>query len=74
MAQAGCHQPPRREPARGPQPNVKPAASTDLQPESRTAHDTVKATPAASQSGDHAAGLVDPHDVERVLPAPQAIK
>jgi hypothetical protein len=57
MAQAGCHQPLRRKPARGPQPDVKPAASTQLRPESRTVHDTVKATPAASQSGDHAVGL-----------------
>src|SRR5438132_12700831 len=39
----------RREPrnveqARGPQHEVKPAASTDLQPESRAAHVTAKAT------------------------------
>ena len=57
MAQAGCRKPPWREPARGPQLNVKPAASTDLPPESRAGHVAVKATPAVSQSGDHAAGL-----------------
>ena len=58
MAQAGCQEPPRREPARGPQHQVKPAASTDLQPESRAVHVPVKATSAASQSGDaHAADL-----------------
>jgi hypothetical protein len=33
MVQAGCQKPLRRKPARGPQPNVKPAASTQLQPE-----------------------------------------
>ena len=58
MAQAGCQKPLRREPARGPQPNVKPAASSDLQPESRAAHVTAKAMSAASQSGEaQAAGL-----------------
>jgi hypothetical protein len=51
VAQAGCQKPRRREPARGPQPNVKPAASTDLQPESRTGHGAVKATSATPQSG-----------------------
>ena len=57
VAQAGCQEPLRRKPARGPQPNVKPAASTDLQPESRAGHVAAKAMPAVSQSGDHAAGL-----------------
>ena len=57
MAQAGCQEPLRREQVRGPQHHVKLAASTDLQPESRAAHVTVKAMPAGSQSGDHAAGL-----------------
>jgi len=58
MARAGCHKPLRREPARGPQHQVKPAASTDLQPESRADHATAKATSAVSQSGGaHAAGL-----------------
>jgi hypothetical protein len=57
VAQAGCHKPLRREPARGPQLNVKPAASTHLQPESRADHVAAKATSAVSQSGDaHAAG------------------
>src|SRR5262245_61115709 len=56
-ARAGCRKPLRREPARGPQHYVKPAASTELQPESRAAHVSAKATPAASQSGDRAAGL-----------------
>ena len=57
MAPAGCQKPLRREPARGPQHHVKPAASTESQSESRAAHVTAKATSAASQSGDHAAGL-----------------
>ena len=57
MARAGCQKPLRREPVRGPQHHVKPAASTDLQPESRAGHVAAKATSAVSQSGDHAAGL-----------------
>src|SRR5262249_41291800 len=56
-AQAGCQKPLRRKPARGPQHQVKPAASTHLQSESRAAHVPAKAMSAASQSGDHAAGL-----------------
>jgi len=51
VAQAGCHKPLRRELARGPQHQVKPAASTQLQPESRVAHVTAKAMLAAPQSG-----------------------
>ena len=46
-AQAGCQEPLRREPVRGPQHEVKPAASTDSQSESRAAHVTAKATSAA---------------------------
>ncbi len=58
VARAGCRKPLRRKPARGPQPHVKPAASTDLQSESRAAHVTAKATSAASRSGGvRAAGL-----------------
>jgi hypothetical protein len=58
VGQAGCRKPLRREQVRGPQHHVKLAASSDLQPESRAAHITVKATPPASQSGDaHAGGL-----------------
>ena len=57
MAQAGCQKPLRREPARGPQHQVKPAASTNSQSESRADHVAVKAMSAVSQSGDHAAGL-----------------
>ena len=58
VAQAGCRKPLRREPARGPQHEVKPAASTDSQSESRAAHVTAKATSVASESGEvHAAGL-----------------
>src|SRR6266850_7705054 len=56
VAQAGCQKPPRREQARGPQPDVKPAASTDSQSESRAAHVTAKAMSAASQSGEVHAG------------------
>ena len=51
MARAGCQEPLRREPVRGPQPYVKPAASSDLQPESRADHVAVKATSAMPQSG-----------------------
>ena len=49
-ARAGCQKPVRRresrsgEQARGPQHQVKPAASTDLQPAGRAAHVTAKAT------------------------------
>src|SRR6266511_2650360 len=58
VAQAGCQAPLRREPARGPQHQVKPAASSDLQPESRAGHSAVKATSAVPQSGGvRAAGL-----------------
>src|SRR4030095_1830477 len=57
MAQAGGHKPLRREPARGPQHHVKPAASTDSQSESRADHVTAKATSAVSQSGELATGL-----------------
>jgi len=58
VARAGCRKPLRREPARGPQHQVKPAASTDLQPESRAGHVAVKAMSVALQSGAvRAAGL-----------------
>ena len=56
MAQAGCQEPLRREPVRGPQPYVKPAASTHLQTESRAAHVTAKATSPVPQSGGARAG------------------
>jgi RNA-directed DNA polymerase len=52
MAQAGCQEPLRREPVRGPQHHVKPAASTDLQPERRAGHFAAKTTSVALQSGD----------------------
>ena len=58
VAQAGCQKPLRRKPARGPQHQVKPAASTELQSESRADHFTAKATSALPQSGGaRAAGL-----------------
>ena len=58
VARAGCHRPLRRKPARGPQHHVKPAASTDLQPESRADHGAAKAMSAAPPSGEvRAAGL-----------------
>src|SRR5437868_12955965 len=44
-AQAGRREPLRREQARGPQHEVKPAASKDEQSGSRAAHVTAKATP-----------------------------
>ena len=56
VARAGCQKPLRREPVRGPQPYVKPAASTKLQPESRAAHVTAKATSPAPRSGGARAG------------------
>jgi hypothetical protein len=54
-ARAGRQKPVRRrkprsgEQARGPQHEVKPAASTDLQPAGRAAHFTAKATPLAQE-------------------------
>src|SRR5436190_655009 len=51
-AEAGRRKPLRREQQRGPQHQVKPAASKDLQRESRTAHVTVKATSRAPKTGD----------------------
>jgi RNA-directed DNA polymerase len=51
VARAGCQEPLRREQARGPQLEVKPAASTDLQPESRAGHVAAKATSGARKSG-----------------------
>ena len=56
VARAGCQEPLWREPARGPQPNVKPAASTHLQPESRTADLTVKAMSIPLRSGGRCDG------------------
>ena len=57
VARAGCQEPLRREPARGPQHQVKPAASSDLQPESRAGHVAAKAMSAVCVSGEDAAGL-----------------
>ena len=51
VTQAGCRKPLRREPARGPQHEVKPAASTDSQSESRAGHVAAKATSVTPQSG-----------------------
>ena len=51
-AQAGCQKPLRREPVRGPQHEVKPAASSDLQPERRAGHVAAKTTSGVPQSGD----------------------
>ena len=56
VARAGCQKPLRREQVRGPQHEVKPAASTDLQPESRAGHVTAKATSPAPRSGGVRAG------------------
>ena len=52
VARAGCRKPLRRKPARGPQHQVKPAASTDLPPESRAGHVAAKAMSRAPQSGE----------------------
>jgi RNA-directed DNA polymerase len=49
--QAGCQEPLRREPVRGPQHEVKLAASSDSQSERRAGHSTAKATSRAPQSG-----------------------
>jgi hypothetical protein len=54
-SQAGCRKPLRREQQRGPQHQVKPAASIDSQWESRAAHFTAKAKPDAQQSGQESA-------------------
>ena len=51
-AQAGCQEPLRREPVRGPQHYVKLAASTHLQSERRAGHVAAKTMSRASQSGD----------------------
>ena len=51
VARAGCRKPLRREQARGPQHQVKPAASTDLQPESQAGHVAAKAMSDARTSG-----------------------
>jgi hypothetical protein len=50
--QAGCQEPRRREPVRGPQHHVKLAASIDLQPERRAGHFAAKTISGALQSGD----------------------
>jgi len=52
MAQAGCQEPLRREPVRGPQHHVKPAASSHLQSERRAGHVAAKTTSRVLQSGD----------------------
>jgi hypothetical protein len=44
VSQAGCQEPLRREQPRGPQHEVKPAASSETQSGSRAAHVTAKAT------------------------------
>ena len=49
--EAGRQEPLRREQERGPQHQVKPAASTDSQRGSRAAHFTAKATSTARESG-----------------------
>jgi hypothetical protein len=78
MTQAGCQEPLRREQVRGPQPYVKPAASTHLQSESRAGHVAAKAMSTGSQSGDHAVGLggvrgaARGHGIERNARGPSA--
>ncbi len=49
--QAGCQEPLRREPVRGPQHEVKLAASSDLQPERRAGHVAAKTTSRVPLSG-----------------------
>ena len=50
--EARCQEPLRREPVRGPQHEVKPAASTDSQSERRAGHVAAKAMSRAPQSGE----------------------
>ena len=50
--QAGCQEPLRREPVRGPQHQVKLAASTNSQSERRAGHVAAKTTSCVPQSGD----------------------
>jgi hypothetical protein len=54
-AQAGRREPLRREQERGPQHQVKPAASSDKQWRSRAAHVTAKAISDAQESGEESA-------------------
>ena len=54
-AQAGYQEPLRREQVRGRQHQVKPAASTKSQSESRAAHVTAKAKARAQESGEESA-------------------
>jgi RNA-directed DNA polymerase len=51
VTRAGCRKPLRREQERGPQHEVKPAASTEKQRGSRAEHVTAKAKSAAPESG-----------------------
>jgi len=51
IGEAWRQEPRKREQVRGPQHEVKPAASKDQQWEGRAAHVTAKATPAARESG-----------------------
>src|SRR5437879_13798020 len=62
VAEAGRRKPLRRKPERGPQHQVKPAASTDEQCGSRAEHFTAKATLAERKSG--AATPASPAGVE----------
>nr|WP_308477857.1 group II intron reverse transcriptase/maturase [Nannocystis poenicansa] len=55
VARAGRQEPLRREQERGPQHQVKPAASTHEQWRSRAAHVTAKATSTAHESGSESA-------------------
>src|SRR5688500_4575620 len=78
-AQAGCQEPLRREPVRGPQHHVKPAASSDLQPERRAGHVAAKTMSSALQSGDVRAvglggvgGAARGHGAERNTRGPSA--
>src|SRR5688572_9379853 len=56
LARAGRRKPLRREQERGPQHQVKPAASKELQRGSRADHVTAKAMTDAGRSGQTAAG------------------
>jgi len=79
VAQAGCQEPLRREPVRGPQHHVKPAASSNSQPERRAGHVAAKTMFIALQSGDVCArelggvgGAARGHGEERNTRGPSA--
>lgn len=79
VGEARCQEPLRREPVRGPQHQVKPAASSESQSERRAGHVAAKTTSGAPQSGDARApelggvwGAARGHGAERNTRGPSA--